>query len=91
MTQETPLPSDRTPAPAPQPRNPVVIVAVGILSVLLWLAVAVQLVIFVPKAERLFDEFKMKVPALTEWVIAYGRWHVPAIACFVLLACIGPG
>jgi cytochrome bd-type quinol oxidase subunit 2 len=89
MTQETHLPLDRTPAPTALPRDPLLIMVAGLLSMLLWLTVVGQLVFLVPRMERLFGEFKM--PLLTEWVIHDSRWAVPAVTIATLLVCIALG
>jgi type II secretory pathway component PulF len=78
-------------APAASPPNLLLMVVSGVLSFLLWLAVVVQFVFLVPRFERLFGEFKMKMPLLTEWVIHHSRWAVPAIAITALLVCISLG
>src|SRR5438552_2340571 len=91
MSQGADLPSDHTPAQAAPPPNLLLMVVAGILSFLLWLAVIGQIVILVPRDERLFGEFGMKVPLLTEWVIRDSRWAVPAITIAAFVVCIGFG
>jgi type II secretory pathway component PulF len=89
MTQEAPLPLDPRSTPAAPPPSPLLIVVSGVVSLLLWLSVVGQLVFLVPTLERAFREFKMKMPLLSEWVIHYSRWAVPAITIAALLVCIG--
>lgn len=91
MTQEADLPLEHTPAPSAMPSYLLLMVVSGVLSVLLWLGVVGQLVFLVPRFERLFGEFKMKVPLLTEWVIRDSRWAVPAVTFAAFLVCIGLG
>lgn len=79
------------PAPAASPPDLLLIGVSGVVSFLLWLPVVAQLVFVVPRFERTFGEFKMKLPLLTELVIHHSRWAVPAIAIAALLVCISLG
>jgi len=40
----------------------------------LWAAVLLGFFLFVPRAERVFRDFNMKLPAITELVMALSRW-----------------
>ena len=62
-----------TPTPPAQSSNPLLLVVADVLSSLLWLGVIWQLVVFVPRCERLFGEFRMKLPMVTVWVINDSR------------------
>jgi type II secretory pathway component PulF len=55
------------------------------------MAIATFVLIFiVPKFERIFADFKMRLPWATENFIAFGRWHLSnfALLSFLLLACV---
>jgi hypothetical protein len=94
MTEEPYLPLGHTSTPAASPSNPLLFVVSGVLSFLLWLSVIGQLVFMVPRFERVFGEFRMKMSlmmVLTEWVIRDSRWAVPAITIGTLLVGIGLG
>jgi hypothetical protein len=91
MTQQAHLPSNDMPAPTAPPPSVLLMGVSGVLSLLLWLAVVGQLVIIVPRLERLFGDFGIKMPLLSQWVIQHSRWAVPTIAIAALLVCIGLG
>jgi hypothetical protein len=91
MSHDADLPLDHSPKPAAPPRDPLLIVVAGLLSLLLWSAVVAQYVWIVLWVERLFVEFKMKLPWLTQHVVHEGKWAVPAITIATLLVCIALG
>ncbi len=85
-------PATSLPPPTPAaPPNLIMFVLAGVLSFLLWLAVAVQLLVLVPRCERLFSDFRMKLPMVTERVIRDSRWAVPAVALATLIVCLALG
>lgn len=71
-----------------QPNAIIARVAIGALALALWLAVAWLTIISIPRGERLFGEFHMQVPMLTELVVRFGRFAVPAIAILTLVMCL---
>lgn len=87
MTQEAQLPLHHSPESAPS-RDPLLMVLTGVVSMLLWLALAGQLFFVVPQVARAFGEFRMKLPWLTELVIAESLWAVPVMAVATLVVCI---
>jgi type II secretory pathway component PulF len=56
-----------------RPRWPATIVLI-LLALLLWLALGLAMVFVVPHYERIFDEFKLRLPSSTTAVIAVSRW-----------------
>ena len=91
MSYQAGLPSDRAPEPPAPPLNPLLMVVSFVLSFLLWLTVVCQYVFIVPRVERLFGDFRMKLPWLTEQVLHHYRWAVPAITVAAFLVCIALG
>jgi heme/copper-type cytochrome/quinol oxidase subunit 2 len=88
MMHSADLPMDHASQPPAAPRNLLLMVIWGALSLILWLGVAGQMVFIVPRFEKLFADFKMKTPLMTQWVIVDFWWVVPAFAVAVLLACL---
>jgi type II secretory pathway component PulF len=61
---------------------------------LLWAAVLFGLFALVPDAERVFRDFNMKLPALTQLMMALARWveyHAPFVGIFVFFLLIVDG
>lgn len=88
VTQPLNTPPNPTPAPS---SSLLLVVVASVLSSLLWLGVIGQTFVLVPRCERLFGEFRMKLPTVTEWVIAGSRWVVPAVTIAVLVVCLALG
>jgi ABC-type polysaccharide/polyol phosphate export permease len=88
---DTSLPLPHSSEPIAPRSSPALIVVTGVLSMVLWMTVIAQLVVFIPKFERLTSEFRIKLPLLTEWIVRDARWAVPALAVVVLLGCIAFG
>ena len=59
----------------PRPSILVTVVIVG-LAMLFWLMVAAELVFLVPLFERIFADFRLRVPDATSAVIDVSRWFV---------------
>jgi hypothetical protein len=62
----------------------------GIFALVLWLVVAFQVFFVVPKFEKTFLEFKMKLPLMTEWVIRDLWWFASACLIASILFCVIP-
>jgi type II secretory pathway component PulF len=60
----------------------VLAIVVPVVAGLLWLTAAFQLLVIVPRFEKLFMDFKMKLPLLTEWLIRDAWWGAPAGLAF---------
>lgn len=91
MNQDASLPLPHFPEPVAPRRDPVLIVVCGVMSLVLWMLVVAQFLVFVPKFENLASEFRMKLPWLTEWVIRDAGWCVPAILVVAIVACLALG
>ena len=48
------------------------------LSSLLWLGSVVQTFFIMPRFEKMFFDFRMRLPWSTEWALRNGSWFVPA-------------
>ena len=92
MTHAADLPLGNTPQqPAAPPTSGPNILAIAVLaffSLALWLAVAFQFVFIAPRFEKLFADFKLKIPWATERVIFDGWWIAPACLVAALLLCV---
>jgi type II secretory pathway component PulF len=78
MSQAIDMPVDNA---APQPGWRILLVVVLILlSTVLWVAAAVQVLFVLPRFEKLFNDFAMKIPFVTEQVIRQSWWVAPT--CF---------
>ena len=58
---------------------------VGIVAIPFWVACGWLMIFSVPRAERLFADFRMRLPLMAEFVIAWGWLAVPAV---LLVACM---
>jgi hypothetical protein len=87
---EAPLDQPLPAAAAPPTQSGAVAwkVILAVVAVTLWLGVAWQVVIHIPRAERIFAEFHMRVPVATELVIRFGQWAIPVLAVTSLLVCL---
>jgi hypothetical protein len=56
-------------------------------SLLLWLTVCFQTLFVVPRFDRLFDEFRMSLPWITELVTRHSWWLAPGLIAASILAC----
>jgi hypothetical protein len=92
MTHAADLALGNTPQhPVVPPTNgpgTLVITVLTVFSLPLWLAVAFQIVFIAPRFEKLFADFKMKIPLATELVIFDGWWIAPACLVAALLLCV---
>lgn len=61
---------------------------VGSFGVVLWLAVAWQVLISIPRGARLFAEFHVAVPLFTQMVVRFGQFAVPLLAVVTLVMCL---
>lgn len=68
--------------------NVVALAVLAFFSLGLWLGVVGQLVFYVPRSQDLFDEFKMKLPSMTDLVIRHFWWMVPGLIVATLAACL---
>jgi len=67
------------------------IVAISVAAafgVLLWMTVGFQVLFIVPRFERIFLDFRMKLPYMTEWVISDTWWLASVCLLGILLLCI---
>src|SRR5947209_4939937 len=85
MSQAADLPIENTSAP-PGPLSSLFVVTTIVGSSLLWLAGVFQTVFIVPRFEKMFLEFKMKLPLATEWVMRNGLWFV--FVCLVVAVAV---
>jgi ABC-type polysaccharide/polyol phosphate export permease len=60
----------------------------GLFSFLLWVSLIVQLSVYVPRSEKMFDDFKMKLPHATVVTIHHAWWIVPALIVATLAVCL---
>jgi hypothetical protein len=81
---------DLDPSGTNRPRIAVTAAVIG-LAAFLWIAVAVELTFVVPHYERLFADFRVKVPWATEVVIASSRWCIKYWYVLIVLAIAGVG
>ena len=92
MTHAADLPLGNTPqqpaAPPTSGPSILVIAVLGIFSLALWLAVAFQLVLIAPRFEKLFADFKLKIPWATERVLFDAWWIASACLGAALLLCV---
>ena len=57
-------------------------------GVVLWAVVGYLTFVSVPRGERLFTEFRMMIPLLTEFVIRFAFFAVPLLAVMTLIMCV---
>lgn len=79
-------------APIHGPSNLAMAVS-GFFALVLWLAVAFQSLFIVPRFEKVFSDFKMRLPLATEWVMEMTRgiWCIaPACLIALILVCLIP-
>jgi len=92
MTHAADLPlgnPSQQPAVLPTSGPSILVIAVlGIFSLALWLAVAFQLVLIAPRFEKLFADFKLKIPWATERVLFDAWWIASACLGAALLLCV---
>jgi hypothetical protein len=81
---DQPLPGNSTP-----PGRNVVVVIYAVCSALLWLTVAFQIVFIVPRFERIFTEFGLRLPWMTERVIRDAWWIALVCLIVLLFGCMG--
>jgi hypothetical protein len=87
---------DSSPNPGPAPSLSwsagtwALLMVSGVLGFLPWLAVVGELVLL-PRLERQYRDFGIKLPLLTEMVLRHSRWAVPTLTLAALLVCIGLG
>jgi hypothetical protein len=77
--QATPPPNPAMPPDAPPVTRPAAAVlpftvTFVVLHAFLWCAVVASLLLYVPRAEKLFRDFNMTLPAVTMLVLAVARW-----------------
>jgi hypothetical protein len=76
-------------ADAPKPPRLGVTAVLAVLTVLAWLAPGAVLAIAAPISKKRFDEFGIKLPALTQWVWSMsGGWAIVAALQFAILAAV---
>jgi hypothetical protein len=73
----------------PPGRNVVVVVVAAVCSAWLWETVAFQIVFVVPRFERLFAEFGLRLPWMTERVIRDAWWIALVCLIVLLFGCMG--
>ena len=64
------------------------IAGVCFFSFMLWIGVAGQYLFYVPRSQRLFDDFKMMVPLSTELVFHHSWWLIPTLILATLVVCL---
>jgi hypothetical protein len=65
-----------------------IIVVFAFFSLVFWLGVAVLVVLIVPRFDRLFTDFKLRLPWITERVICDAWWVAPACLAAAALSCV---
>ena len=93
MSHAPDLPLDHVSQPsAPPARGPSIfaIAVASIFALVFWLFVAFQALFIVPRVEKTFLEFKMKLPLMTEWVMRDLWWFASASLIASILFCIIP-
>ena len=92
MTHSADLPLGKIPqqpgAPPTSGPSILVIAVLGFFSLPLWLGIVFQLVFIAPRFEKLFADFKLKIPWAAERVIFDAWWIAPACLVAVLLLCV---
>jgi hypothetical protein len=89
MSHAANLPRDDAPLPPPRGPGMVFLVIVGALAIVLWFALAYEIVLVLPRFEKLFAEFHMRLPWFTERVIYDAWWFAPLCLLVVLFTCMG--
>jgi type II secretory pathway component PulF len=88
-------PPFRASEPTVPTRSPSIlaIAVCGFFAVVLWWGVAVQSHFIVPRFEKIFLDFKMRLPLATEWTVFVARgiwWVAPACLVASILVCFIP-
>lgn len=68
-------------------RSRAIVVTVIAASAFLWLLAIFQMLFVVPRFEKTFAEFRMRVPYVTEIVIRHGTWFVPVCLLMAIAVC----
>jgi hypothetical protein len=66
----------------------VAIVVAAVFGTLLWFTVAFQVLFIVPRFDKVFADFRLKLPLMTEWVIRDTWWFSLGCLLVVLSLCI---
>lgn len=90
MTQPAAISRSQEPVASPPARAHRIAISVLLgVSWVLWSTVAWEVFFLVPAIHRVFNDFRMRIPWLTELVLLHAWWFVPAYAFLTLLVCIG--
>ena len=87
MSQAANFPLERSATPATGP-GIIAIVIGGAFGLVLWVTVGFQTFFIIPRFEKVFTEFRMKLPYMTEYVIRDTWWLAPVLLVGVLLLCV---
>lgn len=86
MSTAAPTPADLGHHPPYSTRTILLFAAIALFAAMAWCGVVFQLMIFVPRSAKLFADFRMRLPYLTELVLQQG-WLLAAIAALVAFGC----
>src|SRR5437763_647561 len=88
MSHAADVPVERASSPPTSGPGIVAIVIAAVSASILWAMVAFQILFVAPRCAKIFDDFRLKLPLVTEWVIRDAWWLAPVFLIGVLALCV---